>query len=160
MESDSKIKDQIATIIDQSNYLELRLSMILATVLRPVNSDYSHILEKALHNTIMPFGEKLLLVKSILDYWGSDDFQKKIGVLDDVLRMRNAFAHTSTAKRQLCVNKGNHTVIANEMIVESKNGRKLERIERSKAFNRFQKAYKKSLQVLSDIENKIKKTIA
>lgn len=160
MEADSKIKDQIATVIDHANNLELRLTLILRKVLRPVNSNYGHVLERALHNTVMPFGAKLLLVKSILDYWHWDDLQKKIGTIDDVLRIRNAFAHTSTAQRVLIVDEMNHSLIANEMIVESKkNSITLERIERSKAFERFEKAYKKSLQVLSDIESKIKSTI-
>jgi len=159
MESDSKVQEQIALVIDQANHLEWRLSMLLSIVLRPVNSDYGHVLEKAMHNTVISFGSKLLLVRSILDYWSWDDLQKKVGAIDDVIRMRNAFAHTSTAKRQLHVDKRNHTVIANEMIVESKNGRKLEVIERTKAFNRFKKAYKSSLQVLSEIENRIENEI-
>jgi len=164
METDPKFLDQIATVIEKTNYLEIKLEMILYTVLRPVSPDYGHVLERALHNTLISLGGKLHLIRAILDYWSWDDLQKKMGTLDDVTRIRNAFAHTSTARRQFRVEMdretGCQTEISNQMIVESRNGRKLERIERGKAFQRFNKAYTSSIDLVSEIETRVKKSIA
>lgn len=164
MNNDEDILRQIATAVDQANKIEMRVSFLLSLCLRPATPDYGFLLETAMHNTILSFGAKTLLIKRIIDYWGWDDLQKKTGVFDDVLRMRNAFAHTPTTRRQLLVyhdeGTGQNTVVGNEMIVESKEGRKLENIERSKAFDRFNKAHRSSIVLLTQIEKRIKQTLA
>lgn len=99
MDTDQKYLDQISTVIKKTNDLEIELEMILYTVLRPVTADYGHVLERAFHNTVISLGAKLNLIRAILDYWSWHDLQKKMGKLDDVIRIRNAFAHTSTARR-------------------------------------------------------------
>lgn len=164
MEVDPKYLDQICIVIEKTNYLEMRLEMILHTVLCPVNPDYGHVLERALHNTVISLGGKLHLIRAILDYWSWDDLQKKMGTLDDVVRIRNAFAHTSTARRQFRLEMdrgtGYQAEIRNQMIVESRNGRRLERIEREEAFQRFNKAYNSSIDLVSEIEDRVKNSIA
>jgi hypothetical protein len=155
-----EVNEHIATVIDQANYLEMRIGLLLFLCIRPVNKAYGFLVETALHNTVMSFGAKVLLLKRILDYWRWDDLQKRSGTFDDVLRMRNAFAHTPTARRQLVVDVSNGTVLGNEMIVETKEGRRLESIERGSAFERFRKAYESSLELLEKIEERVKDTIA
>ncbi|MEA3437882.1 MAG: hypothetical protein U9R43_15565 [Thermodesulfobacteriota bacterium] len=152
--------EHIAKVIDEANYLEMRIGHLLSHCIRPVNSEYGFLVDTALHNTVMSFGAKVLLLKRILDYWSWDDLQKHSGRFDDVLRMRNAFAHTPTARRQLVVDANDGTVIDNEMIVETKEGRRLENIERGSAFARFRKAYNSSLELFEQIDARVKETIA
>ena len=164
MDTEQKFLDQISSVVEKTNFLEIKLEMILYAVLRPATSDYGHVLEKALHNTVISLGGKLHLIRAILEYWSWNDLQKKMGTLDDVLRIRNAFAHTSVARRQFIVElnpqTGSQTKISNQMVVESKNGRKLERIERGAAFQRFNKAYDSSIALISEIEARVKQSIA
>ena len=155
-----EVNEHIAIVIDEANYLEMRIGLLLSRSIRPVNKEYCFLVETALHNTVMSFGAKILLLKRILDYWSWDDLQKHSGRFDDVLRMRNAFAHTPTARRQLVVDVSDGTVLGNEMIVETKEGRRLESIERGSAFDRFRKAYESSLALLEQIETRVKDTIA
>ena len=160
MEENLDVNEQIAIVVDEANYLEMRIGLLLSLCIRPVNRGYGFLVETAFHNTVMSFGAKVLLLKRILDYWNWDDLQKHSGRFDDVLRMRNAFAHTPTARRQLVVDAADGTVLGNEMIVETKEGRRLESIERGSAFDRFRKAYKSSLDLLEQIEARVKETIA
>jgi hypothetical protein len=160
MKENMEVDDHIAKVIDEANYLEMRVGLLLSQCIRPVNRQYGFLVETALHNTVISFGAKVLLIKRILDYWNWDDLQKHSGRFDDVLRMRNAFAHTPTARRQLVVDATDGTVLGNEMIVETKEGRRLESIERRTAFARFRKAFKSSLELLEQIEIRIKDTIA
>lgn len=160
MDNSLSTKEQVAAVVDDANNLEMRIGHLLSQCIRPVNSEYGFLVETALHNTVMSFGAKVLLVKRILDYWGWDDLQKHTGRFDDVLRMRNAFAHTPTARRQLLVHAADGTVLGSEMIIESKEGRRLESIERGKAFHRFKKAYESSMELLEQIETRIKEGIA
>lgn len=141
-------------------YLEMRIGHLFLHCIRPVNSEYGFLVETALNNTIISFGAKVFLLKRILDYWNWEDLQKHSGRFDDVLRIRNAFAHTPSARRQLKVDASDGTVLGNEMIVETKKGRRLEGIERSSAFSQFMKAYNSSLELLEQIEERVKETIA
>ena len=160
MEENLEVNEHIAIVIDEANYLEMRIGILLSRCIRPVNKEYGFLVETALHNTVMSFGAKVLLLKRILDYWSWDDLQKHSGRFDDVLRMRNAFAHTATARRQLVVDVSDGTLLGNEMLVETKEGRRLESIERGSAFERFRKAYDSALELLEQIEARVKDTIA
>ena len=140
------------------------MGLVLRKCIRPVTDDYGFLVETALHNSIISFGAKVLLIKWILDHWGWDDLQKQTGKFDDVLRMRNAFAHTPTARRQLLVkvdgNGNSGEVLGSQLVVESKEGKRLENIERNQAFSRFRNAYDSSITLLEKIEARISKSIA
>jgi hypothetical protein len=160
MSTDNETIKQIAEVIDEANYLEMRMGLILSKCICPVTNDYGFLVETVIHNSIISFGAKVLLIKRILDYWGWSDLQKQTGKFDDVLRMRNAFAHTPTDRRVLLVNKDNGEVLGSQLIVESKEGRRLENIERKEAFDRFKKAFNSSISLFEEIEAKILQTIA
>lgn len=160
MDKDIETKELIAKVVDDANFLEMRIGHLLSLCIRPINSQYGFLIETALHNTVMSFGAKVFLLKRILDYWRWDDLQKHSGRFDDVLRMRNAFAHTPTARRNLLIDENNGTVLGSEMIVETREGRRLESIERGKAFERFTKAYESSLELLEQIDKRVRETIA
>jgi hypothetical protein len=173
MEMNETVRNQIADVVEAANDLEMRIGHLLRLCMKPVSSDYGFLLETTLHNTILSFGAKVLLVKRILEYWGWDDLQKKCGRLDDVLRMRNAFAHTPTAHCALVAapmenpselaDDGEgpvYEIIGNQMMVEAKEGRKLEMIDRDQAFERFKKAHKGACELVAEIKEKVKQTIA
>lgn len=153
------VYQQIATVVDKANYLEIRVGLLLRQCIRPVNSEYGFLIETAFHNTVISFGAKVLLLKRILDYWKWKDLQKHSSRFDDVLRIRNAFAHTCTAQGQLEVDTRDGTLLGDEMIIETKKGRSLERIERNSAFISFNQAYELSLELLEQIEARVKETI-
>lgn len=60
------VYQQIATVVDKANYLEIRIGLLLRQCIRPVNREYGFLVETAFHNTVMPFGAKVLLLKRIL----------------------------------------------------------------------------------------------
>jgi hypothetical protein len=159
MEENVDANEHIAKVVDEANYLKMRIGHLLSQCIRPVNREYGFLVETVLNNTVMSFGAKVFLLNRILDYWRWYDLQKHSGSFDDVLRMRNVFAHTPTARRQLVVDATDETVLCDEMIVETKEGRRLESIERGSAFARFEKAYKSSIELLEQIEARVKKTV-
>jgi len=154
---------QVSWVIDKFNNLEMRVSMTLTKCLVPVNSEYGFLQELVFHNTILSFGAKVQLIERILDYWSWKDLRKQTGKFKELMKIRNAFAHTSTAKRQLLIyyppDDEFGTPFGSEFIVEKKSA-SWKNVERSEAFNAFKELYEKCFDLLNEIHKKIEENLA
>ena len=160
-EGKRRIADQIATVIDKTNYLELLITAIFEKCLLPANERYTFLLTRILHNSVTSFGAKVAVLMVMLEFEKWKDLQKRAAVLHEVLRFRNAFAHTPTNLRRVVTATWADNppeIISSQMIIESKVGNTLKSITRAEGFSQFSAAYEKALKVLDDITNKVNAT--
>ncbi|MBE9572266.1 MAG: hypothetical protein IMF11_16690 [Proteobacteria bacterium] len=161
---EQRVLSQVSEVIDTFNNLEMQVSMTLAKCLVPVNSEYGFLQELVFHNTILSFGAKVQLIERILEYWSWKDLRKQTGKFKELMKIRNAFAHTPTAKRQLLIyySPDNEfgTPLGSEFVVEKKSASSWENVERSEAFNAFKELYKKCFDILNEIYKKIEENLA
>ena len=161
---EERVLSQVSEVIDIFNDLEMRISMTLAQSLVPANSEYGFLQELVFHNTIISFGAKVQLIERILDYWSWKDLRKQTGKFKELMKIRNAFAHTPTAKRQLLIYSPSDnefgTPIGSEFVVEKKSASSWVIVERSEAFNAFNELYEKCSDLLNKIHKKIEENLA
>jgi hypothetical protein len=161
--TEDEARKQIAEVIERFNGLELRIADVLSRCVTPVTSDYGFLRELIFHNTLLSFGAKVQLLDRILDYWSWDDL-KHTGMLKELMKLRNAFAHTPTAKQQLLVyfapDAEYGVPMGSEFIIEKKTSTSWENVEREKAFSDFLTLYKKCQELVEQINNKVKESIA
>ena len=160
-EGKRKVADQIATVIDRTNYLEYLMSGILGKCLSPANPHYEYLLERVLHNSVTSFGAKVTVLMALLEKNRWKDLHKCAGIIHEVLRLRNAFAHTPTNLRRIMsiiYPDGTSKVVSSQMIIESKSSNTLKSITRAEGVIQFNHAYEKAKMVLEDIIRKIEET--
>lgn len=116
-----------------------------------------------LHNTILSFGAKVQLVERILEYWAWQDLREHIGRFKELMKIRNAFAHTPTAKGELLVDFAPDeefgTPLGSKFVVEKKTTTSWVNIERGKAFTVFKELHQKCSELLSEIDTKVEESI-
>ena len=162
--TESEALEQIAQVVEKANDLEMRMGMVLSQCLLPATSDYGFLRELILHNTVVDFGRKIQLIERILDYWSWTDLKKRMGPFREIMKLRNAFAHTPLAQRQLLVyfppGAEYGTPMGSEFIVHKKNPISWDNVERQEAFKSFLEVHQKCTQLVADISEEIRKTIA
>jgi hypothetical protein len=162
--TDEEALQQTAEVIEKTNDLEMRMALVLSKCLLPVTLDYGFLLELILHNTLVSFSAKVQLIERILDYWSWDDLKKKIGLFREIMKLRNAFAHTPLAKRQLLVHflpdseYGNP--IGSQYVVEKRVSTSWENLEREETFRSFVGLHSKCIEIVKAIAERIEKTIS
>lgn len=155
--------DQIAQVIEKANDLEMRMGMLLSQCILPATADYGFLQELILHNTVVEFGRKVQLIERILDYWTWTHLKKRMGPFKEIMKLRNAFAHTPLAQRQLLVHvsPGEEvgTAVGSEFIVHKKTPVAWENVERQEAFQSFLEAHGKCTQLVAVISEEVRKSI-
>lgn len=155
---------QIADVIEHFNDLEMRIAMTLRKCLLPVTSDYGFLQELLFHNTILSFSAKVQLLERILDYWSWRDLKSHIGRFKELMKLRNAFAHTPTVKRELLVyfppDEEFAVPLGSHMVVEKKTSTSWDNIPRDKAFKIYTELHQKCAELLIEIDGKITETVA
>lgn len=158
----SETADQIATVIDLMNQLEVHINMALSQCLVPVSPEYGFLRETLFHNLCLGFGAKVRLLQRILDYWDWKDI--KLDKFHKLMGLRNAFAHTPTTKRVLLVgvdpDTGEHHALGSQLVVDRKYKTYWQEVQRSEALQDFQAAYGGCIAIVEEIANRIEKTIA
>jgi hypothetical protein len=90
--------------------------------------------------------------------------KKRTGPLKEIMKIRNAFAHTSLAQRQLLVyfptGTEYGTPFGSEFIVHKKNTVSWDNVERQEAFKSFLEVHGKCTALMAEISEEIRKTIA
>jgi len=164
MMTEDEARKQIAEVIERFNGLELRIADALRRCLTPTTSEYGFLRDLILHNTLLSFGAKVQLLDRILDYWSWDDLRKHTGRLKELTKLRNAFAHTSTAKRQLLVymppDGDFGSPMGSEFVVEKKTPTSWENVERQEAFDAFLSLHEKCEDLVKQIDTKVEESIA
>lgn len=153
-----KSKEQIATVIDLTNQLEDTMEMIFGSLVTP-HEKYRFLRDAIFHNTCISFGMKVRLLKIIADTmkWKAIN----LGPFDDLLALRNAFAHTSTDKKQFTIfldqSTNKPTKFAQEMVIEKKHKNSWEPIDRDMAYDKFNELHKKCANTLHTVMQNIEK---
>lgn len=160
--TEDEARKQIAEVIERFNGLELRIAAVLSSCITPATSDYGFLTELIFHNTLLSFGAKVQLLDRILDYWSWDNL-KHTGRLKELMKLRNAFAHTPTEKRQLLVyfapDAEYGEPMGSEFIIEKKTPTSWENVEREKAFSDFLSLHDKCLKLVEQINDKVKESV-
>lgn len=155
---------QSAEVIEKTNDLEMLIALILSKCLLPVTPDYGFLQELILHNTLVSFSAKVQLIERILDYWSWDDLKKKLGPFREIMKLRNVFAHTPLAKRQLLVqflpDAEFGTPIGSQFVVEKRTSSSWANLEREDAFRSFIDLHFKCTETVKAVAGRIEKTIA
>lgn len=114
------------------------MAKILRVLFTP-REEYGFLKNVIFHNTCINFGLKVRLLTHIAETRKWNEI--KMGHFNDLIALRNAFAHTSTDKYQILVSTDPETnkVVSFErqMLVERKLNNSWESIDRDKAFSRF-----------------------
>jgi hypothetical protein len=154
--------EQIASVIDLTNQLEVQINLALSECIVPVSTEYGFLRETLFHNLCLGFGAKVRLLQRIIDYWNwketkLDDFHK-------LMQLRNAFAHTPTTKRVLLVSAdpetGEHHPLASQLVVDRKYKTHWQEMERAEAFQDFLAAHQSCDTIVKDLTRRIRETIA
>jgi putative restriction endonuclease len=157
----SDTTEQIASVIDLTNQLEVQINLALSECILPVSTEYGFLRETLFHNLCLGFGAKVRLLQRILDYWNwketkLDDFHK-------LMQLRNAFAHTPTTKRVLLVGVDDETVehhpLGSQLVVDRKYKTYWQEVERGKAFQDFFDSNEACLSIVKEIAQRIKTTL-
>jgi hypothetical protein len=155
------IPDQIATVIDQTNQLEVQMNLALSQCIVPVSTEYGFLRETLFHNLCLGFGAKVRLLQRILDYWDWKDI--KLNAFHRLMDLRNAFAHTPTTKRVLMVNidpeSGEYHPLGSQLVVDRKHKTYWQEVERSEAFQDFIESYKVCCSIVEQISERIKESL-
>ena len=150
---DQKTKDQLVAVIEATNILEEQAGAVVRKLCLPPpapdNSQLHILFHRLLHNTILSLGAKVTFIKGVvIDHFRWKDLKRKVGVLDEVLRLRNAFAHTPTSRK--AVVSGPITVpgpagvrqsvgiVAEHLLVETRQHGSVKYLLRDEAFKEFQ----------------------
>ena len=153
--------EQIATVIDLTNQLEVKINLALSECIVPVSAEYGFLRETLFHNLCLGFGAKVRLLQRILDYWSwketkLDDFHK-------LMQLRNAFAHTPTTKRVLLVGvnpeTGEHHPLESKLVVDWKYKTYWQEVDRAEAFQDFLETNQSCVTTVEDIARRIRETI-
>lgn len=156
------ITDQIATVIDHTNQLEVQMNLALSQCIVPVSTEYGFLRETLFHNLCLGFGAKVRLLQRILDYWGWKEI--KLNAFHKLMDLRNAFAHTPTTKRVLLVGvdpeTGEHHPLGSQMVVDRKHKTYWHEVKRGEAFQDFLESHETCLTIVKEIAQRIKETIA
>ncbi len=157
----SDTTEQIASVIDLTNQLEVQINLALSECIVPVSGEYGFLRETLFHNLCLGFGAKVRLLQRILDYWNWKD--TKIDDFHKLMQLRNAFAHTPTTKRALIVvvdaETGEHHPQGSQLVVDRKYKTYWQEMERNEAFHDFLETYQSCDTIVKNITRKIKKTI-
>jgi len=154
--------EQIASVIDLTNKLEVQINLVLSECIVSVSKEYGFLRETLFHNLCLGFGAKVRVLQRIIDYWNwkeikLDDFHK-------LMQLRNAFAHTPTTKRILIVSvdseTGEHHPLGSQLVVDRKYKTFWQEMERGEAFQDFLAAHQSCDTIVKDLTRRIKETIA
>lgn len=160
---ESEALDQIAQVVEKANDLEMRMGLLLSQCLLPATSDYGFLQELILHNTVLDFGRKVQLIERILDFWNWTDLKKRLGPFKELMKLRNAFAHTPLTQRQLLVyfppGAEYATPLGSEFVVHKKNPVSWDNVERQEAFKSFLEVHGRCVGIVAEISEEIRKTI-
>ena len=161
--NEQQMVQQIAEVVEKFNDLEMHIGLTLSKCIAPATQDYGFLRELIFHNTIIGFAAKVQLLERILKYWSWSDLLKHTGRFKELMKLRNAFAHTPTAKRQLLVyfppDAEFGTPLGSESIIEKKTPTSWENIERSEAFSAFIELHQKCADLLAKIDEKVKESL-
>jgi hypothetical protein len=149
------MNEQIADVIDKTNRLEDTLSLILRTIVEP-HPKYHFLNAVLFHNTCVNFGLKVRLLKYVAEMREWKDL--KFVYLDELMSIRNAFAHTSTDSNQFLITRDKakqQTTIEHQMIIEKKLRNSWETLDRDKAYAMFCDIHDKCAQTLRSLMQKI-----
>lgn len=158
-------EEQIAAVINMANQIELSMKLILGTCLSPTLPDFGFLRELILHNTVTSFSAKHKMLTQLCAYFGWKEEKKSLSDLHDLMRLRNAFAHTPTNSRMLEVLQEDEStpgiVIGNYMVIESvTTAGEVQRIKRSEAFESFKTIHGKIVTLLDTLRKKVEARIA
>ena len=155
------ITKQIATVIDQTNQVEVEVNQILSKCLVPVSKDYGFLRTTLFHNLCLGFGVKVKLLQRIVDYWKWKDI--KLDCLHKLLSLRNSFAHTPTSKKMFIFyfdhETGDPLSTQIESVVDRQKGSHWKEMKRSEAFGVFNEYLRDSLSVLGELKIRIDETL-
>ncbi len=153
--------EQIATVIDFTNQLEVKINLALSECIVPVSAEYGFLRETLFHNLCLGFGAKVRLLQRILDYWSWK--KVKLDNFHKLMQLRNAFAHTPTTKRVLLVDvdpeTGEHHALGSKLVVDQKYKTYWKEVDRAEAFQDFLEIHKSCVTIVEDIARRIKETI-
>jgi hypothetical protein len=102
---DSEANQELAFVIDRTNYIEFTLKSILTKYIAAGDDRRTFVNDILLHSSIIGFGQKIKLLHYIIDRekWPKID----VNHFHTVLNIRNAFAHSDTVNQHIHINLRN-----------------------------------------------------
>jgi hypothetical protein len=147
-------KSNIELVIDRLSTIENNLDQIISNFIRPKESSFHFFWDVMLDSSILPIGSKIRLCVAI-----AQNLQIKVNptTLHKLIALRNAFAHQGSNENPIYVigKTDEDTEAFNALKVISQSGR-ISLTKREKAFEEFNENYRKSLDILLEIKEKLK----
>jgi hypothetical protein len=142
-------KSDLIEVIDNAALIENYLDQIITEFYRPAPERFFSFQWILLNSSVMSLGAKIKVVLAIAH---EVDFDINIQPVQEVIRVRNAFAHHSTNAHPVFVveKKSDEFSQYQELHLINASG-KLKKLRRSEAFSAFKNAFEKSSLGLVDL---------